>query len=67
MTSCPRWWKHSGSAPSSRTAWRASIRGGVLLVAWLGDRPVSDVYLLREPADVPRSAGTFPVFRSCIT
>jgi len=39
----------------------------VLLVAWLGDRPVSDVYLLREPADVPRSAGTFPVFRSCIT
>jgi GNAT superfamily N-acetyltransferase len=26
---------------------------GVLLVAWLGDRPVGDVYLLREPADVP--------------
>jgi GNAT superfamily N-acetyltransferase len=27
---------------------------GVLLVAWLGDRPVGDVYLLREPADVPK-------------
>jgi GNAT superfamily N-acetyltransferase len=27
--------------------------GGVLLVAWLGDRPVGDVYLQREPADVP--------------
>jgi GNAT superfamily N-acetyltransferase len=26
---------------------------GLLLVAWLGDRPVGDVYLLREPADVP--------------
>jgi GNAT superfamily N-acetyltransferase len=27
---------------------------GVLLVAWLDDRPVGDVYLLREPADVPK-------------
>jgi GNAT superfamily N-acetyltransferase len=27
---------------------------GVLLVAWLGDRPVGDLYLLREPADVPK-------------
>lgn len=27
---------------------------GVLLVAWLGDRPVGDAYLLREPADVPK-------------
>jgi GNAT superfamily N-acetyltransferase len=27
---------------------------GVLLVAWLGDRPAGDVYLLREPADVPK-------------
>jgi len=27
---------------------------GVLLVAWLGDRPVGDVYLLAEPADVPK-------------
>jgi GNAT superfamily N-acetyltransferase len=27
---------------------------GVLLVAWLGDRPVGDVYLMREPADVPK-------------
>ena len=27
---------------------------GVLLVAWLGDRPVGDVYVLREPADVPK-------------
>jgi GNAT superfamily N-acetyltransferase len=27
---------------------------GVLLVAWLGNRPVGDVYLLREPADVPK-------------
>ena len=26
---------------------------GVLLVAWLAHRPVGDVYLLREPADVP--------------
>ena len=27
---------------------------GVLLGAWLGDRPVGDVYLMREPADVPK-------------
>jgi GNAT superfamily N-acetyltransferase len=27
---------------------------GVLLVAWLAARPVGDVYLLREPADVPK-------------
>jgi GNAT superfamily N-acetyltransferase len=27
---------------------------GVLLVAWLDDRPVGDVYLMREPADVPK-------------
>jgi GNAT superfamily N-acetyltransferase len=27
---------------------------GVLLVAWLDDHPVGDVYLLREPADVPK-------------
>jgi GNAT superfamily N-acetyltransferase len=27
---------------------------GLLLVAWLGDRPVGDVYLLREPADIPK-------------
>jgi GNAT superfamily N-acetyltransferase len=27
---------------------------GVLLVAWLGDRPVGDVYLMREPTDVPK-------------
>jgi GNAT superfamily N-acetyltransferase len=27
---------------------------GVLLVAWLGDRPVGDVFLWRELADVPK-------------
>jgi GNAT superfamily N-acetyltransferase len=27
---------------------------GVLLVAWLDDRPVGDVYLALEPADVPQ-------------
>ena len=31
---------------------------GVLLVAWLAARPVGDVYLLREPADVPKIIAT---------
>ena len=40
---------------------------GVLLVAWLGDHPVGDVYLMREPADVTKVRRAFPASRTWIT